>query len=438
MESVTCDLEGLRSAIATAHRDAWVRAVVAPVGDEPARLLALRGLIGPKPSGWGTRCWEYKQCTFVSARVTGRRLSRWFSGGEQRVTLGPVTTRLAVADGAFSAMHLPSLARYSASSLAWPSTLYTPPLADRTHTNHPQGYLVGADQTPSFPLFGAAFNAFFFDNFAVSGVTNPELSLSLQIADERARIRGVRIYPASVDVFVGGKAATGTCLELNSADYRSTVTVAANRASIPLPEGLPSDPWIWLKSGSDWLDFRPLSRWGGALSPDIKVDLPPDPAVELAKLATQGEGAHVEYKQKLPDTRDEKRKVFKTVVAFANGSGGTVVFGIEDETQEIKGLTGKPAVERRRLMDLVRDLVSPAPRVQVEDGVLDGQHLLVLHVQPSGGTIHALVLDGNKPEYYIRRDATTFYAHPHEVEAMVAQRAQPGQAAMVPWPRSRS
>jgi hypothetical protein len=212
--------------------------------------------------------------------------------------------------------------------------------------------------------------------------------------------------------------------------------VDGNRVSIPLPGGLPSDAWLWLKSGSAWLDFRPLSHWGGALSPDIEIDFPPDPAVELGKLATQGEGAQLEYKEKLPDTRDEKRKVFKTVVAFANGGGGTLVFGIEDETKEIKGLDGKPSVERRRLTDLLRDLVSPAPHVRIEGGDLDGRHLLVVHVQPGGGAIHALVLDGNKPEYYVRRDGTTFYARPDEIEAIVAQRVQPAQAA-IPWRRSR-
>lgn len=112
-----------------------------------------------------------------------------------------------------------------------------------------------------------------------------------------------------------------------------------------------------------------------------------------------GRGLHLEYKEKLPETREAKRKVLKTAVAFANGAGGTLMFGVQDEREGVTGIDGNEAVERRRLNDLVRDLVSPSPRVQIESARLDGHLVLVMHVQPGGGTIHALFLDANKPEF---------------------------------------
>lgn len=96
-------------------------------------------------------------------------------------------------------------------------------------------------------------------------------------------------------------------------------------------------------------------------------------------------------------------------MAFANGEGGTVLFGVADEDDgviAITGLTGNPTGERRRLTDLMRDLISPSPRVQIDAARVDGRLVLVLHVPPGGGVIHALVLDANKPEYYVRRDGT--------------------------------
>lgn len=129
--------------------------------------------------------------------------------------------------------------------------------------------------------------------------------------------------------------------------------------------------------------------------------------------------------------------MFKTVVAFANGSGGSLVFGIEDETKLIKGLPGKPSEQRRRLTDLARDLVSPSPRVSIEAGDIDGRHLLVLHVQPGGGTIHALIVDSNKPEYYVRRDGTTFYARPDELQAVAARAGDAGAGTTTPRIRPR-
>jgi hypothetical protein len=297
---------------------------------------------------------------------------------------------------------------------------------------------VGADATPSFPAFAGAFNAFFYDQYASSGMGNPQLNTAnIHVVDDRARIRRVRVRPASVDVWLAGSELRNTVVELNGAEYRTVVEVEKSRVVIPLPDGLPSEAWIWLKSSAEWLDFRPLNQWGNVVSPDVEMDLPQDPAAELSHLTTRGEGQFLEYKEKLPDTRDEKRKVFKTVVAFANGAGGSLVFGIEDETKRIKGLRGKPSVERRRLTDLVRDLVSPSPRVRIEDGYIDGHHLLVLHVQPGGGTIHALVADGNKPEYYVRRDGTTFYARPDELQAIAAPPGDGGASSAVPWIRSR-
>ena len=44
--------------------------------------------------------------------------------------------------------------------------------------------------------------------------------------------------------------------------------------------------------------------------------------------------------------------------------------------------------------------------------------------------LYALKLDHNKPEYYVRRDGTTFYARPGELAAVV-QRAP--AATAIPW-----
>jgi hypothetical protein len=57
----------------------------------------------------------------------------------------------------------------------------------------------------------------------------------------------------------------------------------------------------------------------------VEFETPEDPVAEITALAAQGETAHLEYKRELPDkTNDSLRKVLKTVVAFANGEGGTM------------------------------------------------------------------------------------------------------------------
>ncbi len=46
--------------------------------------------------------------------------------------------------------------------------------------------------------------------------------------------------------------------------------------------------------------------------------------------------------------------------------------------------------------------------------------MLILEVMPGRGTLHALVLNRDRPEYYVRRDATTYYAKPDELTRIVA------------------
>ena len=86
-----------------------------------------------------------------------------------------------------------------------------------------------------------------------------------------------------------------------------------------------------MKEDDRWIDYRALPGWGGAPSSDIETDLPDDPLADLSAMITQGEGLRVEYTVELPSSRNEKRNVFKTVVAFANGAGGSIVFGVDDD-----------------------------------------------------------------------------------------------------------
>ena len=50
----------------------------------------------------------------------------------------------------------------------------------------------------------------------------------------------------------------------------------------------------------------------------------------------QGESEVLEFKREFPD---KERKVLKTIVAFANGNGGNVVIGVDDETLKIVGIS---------------------------------------------------------------------------------------------------
>lgn len=414
------DLDDLQRRLVAEHRRAWVQAVVGPrVGQAAPLLYALVG-VGPRPTAWAERSWAYETCTFISAGLPVRQIASLFVAGHHEVTIGPERATLELQATNVAWLRQPSLASYKRLSLPYPATVFTANMANRTEIYPPDHYLVGAGPAPSFPTFGSAFNAFFFDDFAVTGSGNPQLGeLAVCFLETEARIRRVRVRPTSLDVWVDGRSLAGTYLELGGAEYRATAELdKPGRVSLPLPSGLPSDAWLWLKAGAQWLDLRPLGPWGGRLGPGIEFELPRDPAAEVSRLIAQGEGQHLEYKSKLPETADEKRNVFKTVAAFASGDGGTVLFGVDDDGV-VSGVSGGPAVARDRLTDLLRDLVRPSPQVDIRTQRLGRRTVLVLEVAPGNGTLYALTLDQNKPLYFARRDATTYYAHPEELEAAV-------------------
>jgi predicted HTH transcriptional regulator len=65
------------------------------------------------------------------------------------------------------------------------------------------------------------------------------------------------------------------------------------------------------------------------------------PGAEIQALLSQGDGQQIEFKRRLPaDLVESKRTVFKTVAALANGSGGSIVFGVEKNDATASGLDG--------------------------------------------------------------------------------------------------
>ena len=65
-----------------------------------------------------------------------------------------------------------------------------------------------------------------------------------------------------------------------------------------------------------------------------------------------GEGAYVEFKEKIPKRRE---KFLKDIIAFANTSGGKTIIGIADETGEVIGLGEQNPF---KLSDAISNMIS--------------------------------------------------------------------------------
>lgn len=65
-----------------------------------------------------------------------------------------------------------------------------------------------------------------------------------------------------------------------------------------------------------------------------------------------GESKNVEFKENLPE---RSIKYMKSVVAFANGTGGKIIFGIADKTNEVVGCDKEDIFKK---MDTIANAVS--------------------------------------------------------------------------------
>jgi hypothetical protein len=285
---------------------------------------------------------------------------------------------------------------------------------------------------PSFPTFARAFSAFFYDQRTQTGASQPTLDeFIVRIVDGRGRIKRVLARAASLDVWVDGRSLRGCRLEFNGSTERlQTVLERSGKVSFPLSGGLGQDPWVWLKDDEGWVDFRSLTPWGGRQSPDVEIELPEDPEADISALASQGESTYLEYKVGLPeDNQESKRKALKTVVAFANGEGGTMIFGVEgdDDIGRIVGLAGRRDTLRRQLNDLIRDRVSPNPRTHITGHAVGGKFIMRLDVEPGHGVLHALMMNPSRAEYYVRRNGSTYDARPDELQRVVVSAGRQSQ-----------
>ena len=95
-----------------------------------------------------------------------------------------------------------------------------------------------------------------------------------------------------------------------------------------------------------------------------------------------GESEYLEFKQMVPE---KSETYMKTVVAFANGSGGRIVFGVENGTLNVVGVDQENAFS---LMDGITSAIcdSCAPMITpiVALASIEEKVMIVVNIMPGG------------------------------------------------------
>ncbi|OFZ78778.1 MAG: transcriptional regulator, partial [Bdellovibrionales bacterium RIFOXYD1_FULL_53_11] len=121
----------------------------------------------------------------------------------------------------------------------------------------------------------------------------------------------------------------------------------------------------------------------------------------IQELIHKPESKTLEFKRDI----SSPEKIIRTIVAFANTAGGTILIGIEDGSKKIIGIPD-PLEQEERLANLISDCISPAMIPDIEILPWHDTNLIAIKVYPGAARPHFIKSMGLDNGTYIRVGST--------------------------------
>ena len=132
-----------------------------------------------------------------------------------------------------------------------------------------------------------------------------------------------------------------------------------------------------------------------------------------------GESKNVEYKVAVPE---KSEKYMKTVVAFANGRGGRIVFGIDDKTLEIMGMDVDNIYKTMdAITNAISDSCEPAIRPDVAMQTVKDKTVIVVEVFPGAERPYYIKSQGMFEGTYVRVAGTTRHVEDYMLRELMLE-----------------
>jgi ATP-dependent DNA helicase RecG len=135
--------------------------------------------------------------------------------------------------------------------------------------------------------------------------------------------------------------------------------------------------------------------------------------MDLLEILKRSEGKTLEFKRDLSSPGG----ALKTIVAFANTAGGTLLVGVEDRSRHVRGVTDALNLEER-LANLVSDRISPRIVPEIEILPWRRTQVLALQIHPSPSRPHHLTREGPAAGVYVRVGSTNRRADAELIEEL--------------------
>ena len=133
----------------------------------------------------------------------------------------------------------------------------------------------------------------------------------------------------------------------------------------------------------------------------------------------QPESRRLEFKEKFP-TGDQ---IARTVIAFANGAGGRIVFGVSSDPRRIVGIPEDALfVLEERISNYVFDRCAPIIIPEIYIQAAEGKSLLVVEIFPGSHKPYYLRAKGKHKGTYVRIGSTNRQASEEMLEELERQR----------------
>ena len=139
--------------------------------------------------------------------------------------------------------------------------------------------------------------------------------------------------------------------------------------------------------------------------------------MELDKLLSSGESINIEFKEELPE---KSIKYMKSVVGFANGTGGKIIFGISDVAKEVVGID-KDSVFK--IMDSITNAISdscePSIIPDISFQTVHDKTIIIVEIEAGRQRPYFIKSLGKEAGVYVRVAGTTRPADSYMIKELM-------------------
>ena len=139
-------------------------------------------------------------------------------------------------------------------------------------------------------------------------------------------------------------------------------------------------------------------------------------ASTIKEVIRSGESAQVEFKK----TLSQLEKVAKTLVAFANSKGGTLIIGVQDDKYVIG--FADPEEERYMLEQASKFYCQPEVRIEVSEEEVFGKMVMVVQIPESETKPHKSLSSNREWQLYVRSGDQCLLATPLVAKALALEK----------------